>query len=58
MLRYGHLPLIGLAILLLGAAVFTAVADRTVALKLIQESETARRQGNFAAAERLSDEAL
>lgn len=58
MRRYGHLPLIGLAILLFGVAVFTAVADRTVALKLVQESETARRQGNFAAAERLSDEAL
>ncbi len=44
--------------MLFGAAVFTAVADRTVALKLVQESETARRQGNFPEAERLSDQAL
>lgn len=58
MLRYGHLPLIGLAILLLGSAIFTAIADRTVALKLVQEAQTAQAQGRFADAERLADEAL
>lgn len=58
MLRYGHLPLIGLAILVLGAAVFTAVADRTAALKLVQQSDNAHKAGNFAEAERLSEQAL
>lgn len=53
-----HLPIIALAILLLGAAVFTAVADRTTALNLVYRAQDAHSHGRFPEAEKLSDDAL
>lgn len=46
-MKVEHLPLLALSVFLLGAAVFTTIADRTVGMQILQQAECFRRQGLY-----------
>ncbi len=46
-MKAGHLPYLALSVLLLGAAVFTTIADRTVGMQLLQQAESFRQRGQY-----------